>query len=207
MSDTGQGGPPLRGTVEDDPMAGWRSTTARPVGDGPRWSATWILHGDGEPSGRGAGTWLGVLLVVIGGVLLLEQLIPGLSLVSLALLGLGAIFAWLWLVRGVVGATVPALVLIGWALARLAVEVGPLTGDGWVPLFVGAGLLVAWAVGREQGARRQWALWLGGLLVLVGAVDATDLLPGVLDAEVLIGLAIIAVGLWFIFVRRRGATA
>ena len=102
--------------------------------------------------------WFGALLLALGIGLLVEQLVPELSFWSLVILALGGAFAVAWLLGRVVGATVPALVLIGWGLARIGSELGYLTGDGWALLFVGIALLLAWALGRVQHARRDWAL-------------------------------------------------
>jgi hypothetical protein len=146
--------------------------------------------------------WFGALLLVLGVGLLVEQLIPELTFGSLLILGLGAAFAVTWIAGRVVGATVPALVLIGWGLARVGSELGYLTGDGWSLLFVGIALIAAWAIGRVQRARRDWALVLGSILCLIGLADAADSLPLALDAAVVIPIAMICVGLWLIWRRR-----
>ena len=71
-----------------------------------------------------------------------------------------------------------------------------------IALILILALLVAWAIGRAQGARRDWALWLGLILGLIGLADAADTLPVALDAAVIIPLALILLGLWLIWRRR-----
>jgi hypothetical protein len=163
---------------------------------GAEWQAwTWTSRARPVP-------WFGALLLALGIGLLVEQLVPELSFWSLVILALGGAFAVAWLVGRVVGATVPALVLIGWGLARIGSELGYLSGDGWSLLFVGIALLLAWALGRVQHARRDWALVLGAILGLIGLADASDNLPFSFDAAIIIPIALIAAGFWLIW--RRG---
>lgn len=186
---------PVSGAVEEGPGSGWRS--------GERWAASgrgwqaWAWSSPSRPV-----PWFGAVLLVLGVGLLIEQLIPELTLGSLLILGLGIAFAVAWLAGRVVGATVPALVLLGWAIARIGGELGYLGGDGWELLFVGLGLLLAWGVGRVQGARREWALVLGAILAVIGLADAADSLPFAIDAALIIPVAMIAIGVWLIWRRR-----
>ena len=140
-------GPPLRHRRPADRAEegrAYRFWGAEPGGS--EWQAwTWTSRARPVP-------WFGALLLALGIGLLVEQLVPELSFWSLVILALGGAFAVAWLVGRVVGATVPALVLIGWGLARIGSELGYLTGDGWALLFVGIALLLAWAL-RARPAR------------------------------------------------------
>jgi hypothetical protein len=146
--------------------------------------------------------WFGALLLALGVGLLVETLVPELTFWSLVILGLGGAFAVAWLLGHVVGATVPALVLTAWGLARIGSELDYLNGEGWELLFVGIALLIAWAFGRVQHARRDWALVLGAIFALIGLADAADSLPFSFDAAIIIPIALIAAGAWLIW--RRG---
>jgi hypothetical protein len=141
----------------------------------------------------------GILLVLVGIGLLVELLVPELSFFSLVILALGIALGFAWLVRGVIGATVPSLVLVGWAAASLGGELDILPGDGWTALFVGVALLLAGVAGRIQHAPRDWAFWVGGLVTLIGLADASDVLPGSFDLAVLVPLAIIALGIFLVW--------
>jgi hypothetical protein len=189
------GPPPVSGPVEPGPSYRhdrWRGSGS----DGPEWQAwTWTSSARPVP-------WFGGLLLILGLGLLVEQLVPELTFGSLLILGLGGAFAIAWLVGRINGATVPALVLLGWGLARVGGELGYLTGDGWSLLFVGIGLLLAWALGRIQGARRDWALVLGAILAVIGLADAADSLPFTFDAAIVIPVLLIGAGIWLIW--RRG---
>jgi hypothetical protein len=167
---------------------------------GAQWQSwTWTARSRPLP-------WAGAIVLALGIGLLVEQLVPELSFWSLVILALGGVFAAVWLLRRVVGATVPALVLIAWGLAGIGSELGYLPGDGWTALFVGIALLIAWAIGRFQHARRDWALVLGAILGLIGIADASDSLPFSLDAAIVIPIALIGAGIWLIW-RRGLATA
>jgi hypothetical protein len=165
----------------------------------PEWRAwTWTSTGRRTPL-------LGILLVVVGIGLVLELFIPELSILSLAILAAGAAFGFAWLARGIVGATVPALVLCAWALARLGAELGLLAGEGWTLLFVGLAFLAGWGLGRVQEAPRQWALWVGGVLALIGLADASDALHLGFDLGIVVPLVLIGVGVYLIAGRRLDA--
>jgi hypothetical protein len=101
----------------------------------------------------------------------------------------------------------PALVLTAWGVASVGSELGFLTGDGWTTLLVGIAFLVGWALGRRQGARREWALVLGAILGVIGLADVMDTFAVDLDVVVLLPLAMIGVGIWLILRDRlpRGA--
>jgi hypothetical protein len=141
----------------------------------------------------------GILLVLVGIGLLIELAFPALSFFSLVILAIGIALAYAWLVRGVLGATVPALVLTAWAIASLGGDLDVLPGDGWTALFVGLALVVAGVAGRLQLARRDWAFWVGGILAVIGLSDASDVLPASFDLAVLIPLAIIGLGAYLVW--------
>lgn len=149
-------------------------------------------------SGSGPGVpWFAILLLVLGIGLLFQEL-TGLGFIPVVVLGLGIalLVAWLW--RGVVGATVPGLVLSAWGAANVLADLDVLTGDGWSTLFVGVAFLLGWVLGRYQAARRTWALWLGTILGLVGLSEVADLLPVEVDGAAVMAIVLIGVGLLLI---------
>lgn len=155
------------------------------------WSSDWSASGRRFP-------WFAILLLVLGVGLLIELLIPDLSFGSLLILAAGLAFGAAWLVGHVRAATMPALVLTAWGLARVGTDLGVLTGEGWTMLLVGIAFLAGWALGRSQGVRRQWALVLGAVFGLIGLADVSDALELELDAVVLVPLAMIGVGAYLI---------
>ena len=142
--------------------------------------------------------WLAILLLVLGLGLLIELLIPDLSFSSLIILAAGVAFGAAWLVGGIVGATVPTLVLLAWGLAGIGTDLGALSGDGWTTLSIGLALLIAWGLARFQGARREWALVVGAILGVIGLADVSDALGLDLSVAVVVPLAMIGIGVYLI---------
>lgn len=183
--DSGEG--TARGTVETE--RGWRSRQARAVGGQPE-SAAWPGLGGG---GRSF-SMLGLFLVLIGLGLVVRFVQPAISLTSLVLLALGVAFGAVWLLSGVKAAFIPAALLVALALSRLVVELGVLTSEGLTSLFLGVALVAIWAVGRWQRARRDWALWLGVILVLVGLAQISLSVAGFQDLGLVWPALIILIG-------------
>ncbi len=159
------------------------------VGGQREW-AGWGWFGGG---GRSF-SLLGVLLVLLGIGLLIRFVQPAISLTSLILLALGIASGAVWLLGGVRGAFVPAALLLSLALARLVVELGVVSGGGWTALFLGLGLAAIWAVGRWQRTKREWALWLGLILVLIGLAQLAVGAVGFQDLGLLWPALIIVIG-------------
>jgi hypothetical protein len=74
-----------------------------------------------------------------------------------------------------------------------------LTGDGWSTLFIGIAFLLGWVVGRVQQIRRQYALWIGLVLGIVGLADVSDSLPFDLGIAVVIPLVMIGLGAYLVW--------
>ena len=127
------------------------------------WSSGWSKTGRPFP-------WFAVLLLVLGIGLLIELLIPDLSFGSLIILAAGLAFGAAWLFGHVAAATMPALVLTAWGLAGIGTDLGILVGDGWTALLVGLAFLAGWGLGRLGRVRRDWALILGAILGIIGAL-------------------------------------
>jgi hypothetical protein len=142
--------------------------------------------------------WFAILLLVLGAGLLVELLIPDLSFASLIILAAGIAFGVAWLLGRIVGATMPALVLTAWGLAGIGADLGILTGDGWTTLAIGLAFLAGWGLAAFQGTRRQWALFLGSILGIIGLADVSDALPFDLGLVVVIPLAMIGIGVYLI---------
>ena len=172
------------------------SSRGRDAPDGPEWTAwSWT-------SGRRGGSWLGILLVLFGVGLLVQQVNPGISLSSLILLALGLAFAAAWIVGGRRSATVPALLLLALAAAQLLVDTGTLRGSGWTPLILGATLVLAWAIGLAQRVRREWALWIGLLFAAYGLASVWAQFPTLPNWAWIWPLLLILAGVLLLFRRR-----
>ena len=191
-----------------------------PRREGSDWSSRWRRDwGDSEDTGLPGPLpwpwapgrpfpWLGVVLVLLGVGLLIRQLAPSISVLGLVLLAVGLAFAAAWLLARNRWAIVPALLLLALAAARLLGDLGLLRGEGWTALLLGAALLAIWLLGRRPRGGRDWALWLGVILVLVGLTQVSDQLPGVPDLSPVWPVVLVAAGAVLIAAsaRRRSRT-
>lgn len=199
-------GPPPPGTSQQPPPAG-SSTSSPPPGQNPYDSSD---PPPGQPymrvyrwdSSRGSFPWFAILLLVLGIGLLIEILFPDLSFGSLFILAAGLAFGATWLLGRIVGATMPALVLTAWGLASVGRDFDILTGDGWNTLFIGLAFLIGWALARVQGVRREYALWIGAILGLIGLADTSDALPFDVSFAIVIPLVMIGLGVYLVWQSR-----
>jgi hypothetical protein len=169
--------------------------------DGPEW-AMWSWMG-GRRGGQHGVSWLGVLLVLLGVAILINQLNRAIDIGSMLLLALGVAFGAAWLIGGWRSATVPALVLTALGIVGLATGLGYVSGPGWTSLALGVALLLAWAVAPAQRTRRSWALWIGLILGIYGfARVSPSLLPGVPDLPWLWPVVLIGIGVLLLLRRR-----
>jgi hypothetical protein len=150
----------------------------------------------------GSFPWFAVLLLVLGMGLLIEILIPDLSFGSLLILAAGLAFGVAWLWGGLAGATMPALVLTAWGLANVGRDFDFLVGDGWNTLFIGIAFLIGWGLARVQHVRREYALWIGAILTIIGLADTSDTLPFDLSLAVVIPLVMIGLGFYLVWQSR-----
>jgi len=154
-------------------------------------------------SRAGSFPWFAVLLLVLGAGLLIEILIPDLSFGSLLILAAGVAFGAAWLWGKVVGATMPALVLTAWGLASVGRDFEVLTGDGWNTLFIGLAFLIGWGLGRVQHVRREYALWIGLILTVIGLADTSDTLPFDVSFAIVVPLVMIGMGVYLVWQSQR----
>jgi len=133
--------------------------------------------------------WIGLVLILFGGLLLVSELVPGFHVAGPALgvaAGLAFLIAWITN-RGRWG-LYPGIFILAISLPGFLIDLGVLQdAPGWTTLFLGIGLAVV-AVARWVGhGGIGWQAVLGGLLILGGGDDvARTLAPGVpsLDAVV-----------------------
>ena len=96
----------------------------------------------------------------------------------------------------------PALVMTAWGLAGMGRDFDILVGDGWNTLFIGIAFLLGWGLARYQGTRREYALWIGAILGLIGLADVADTLPFHVGLAVVIPLAMIGIGVYMVWKSR-----
>jgi hypothetical protein len=143
--------------------------------------------------------WIGLVLVLFGGLLLLGEFVPGFHVAGPALgvaAGLAFLIAWVSN-RGRWG-LYPGIFVLAISLPGFLIDLGVLReAPGWTTLFLGIGLLLV-AVARWFGHDGVgWQALVGGLLALGGGDDvARTLAPDVprLDS-IVFPVLILAVGL------------
>ncbi len=143
----------------------------------------------GEPAGRvyawdwqpGEGRrrglpWIGIFLLVFGGLLLVEQLVPGArSLGSLVVLAVGIAFLIKWAMDRGTGSLYAGAIITALAAPGLLNAIG-IQANGLGTFCLGVAFLAIAAVRYASGGGWGWQLWFGGLLALVGGVSVTT--PG-----------------------------
>ncbi len=139
--------------------------------------------------------WIGIFLLIFGGLLLLQQLYPeARSLGSLFVLAIGLAFLVKWAVsRGTgslyAGAIITALAVPG-VLGRAGLDV-----DGLGTFSFGVAFLAIAAVRAASGGGLGWQAWFGGLLALLGGVNMVTPQVGGL----IVPVALVAIGVLLVF--------
>ena len=167
----------------------------RDPGEGSSYSKvyTWVW---GPDQARRPGLpWIGIFLLVFGGLLLLRQLFPeARSLGSLITLAVGIAFLIKWAVdRGTgslyAGALITALAVPG-VLNDAGVDV-----DGLGTFCFGVAFLFIAAVRAASGGGFGWQAWFGGLLVLLGGVNMLS--PDI--GGLIVPVTLVAIGAVLVF--------
>ena len=135
--------------------------------------------------------WIGIFLLVFGGLLLLQQLYPeARSAGSLLVLAVGLAFLVKWAIdRGTAslyaGAIITALAAPG-VLNAAGIDL-----DGLGTFCFGVAFLFIALVRAATGGGWGWQLWFGGLLALLGGVNMTSAAAGGL----IVPVALIVLGI------------
>lgn len=129
----------------------------------------------GEGRRRGL-PWIGIFLLVFGGLLLVEQLVPGArSLGSLVVLAVGIAFLIKWAIDRGTGSLYAGAIITALAAPGLLNAIG-VQANGLGTFCLGVAFLAIAAVRYASRGGWGWQLWFGGLLALVGGVNVTT--PG-----------------------------
>jgi len=163
--------PVLRGEVEEPGSGSGRGSAFRFE------SRTWTW---GDEDVRRGLPWIGVFLVVFGGILLLGQAYPQAHILGSALttaFGVALLVSW---ATGRGWGLYPGLLITAYSLPGLLIDVGAIpAGSGYGTFLFGVGLLAV--AGMRWAARRQWGwqLVVGAILAFAGGSDiASRLWPG-----------------------------
>jgi len=186
---TDEPGPVLHGEVQEPDADRRGSMSFRTAGR--EW--TW-----GDEDVRRGLPWIGVFLVVFGGILLVGATFPDAHILGSALttaLGVALLVSW---ASGRGWGLYPGLLITAFSLPGLLVDLGLLPpGGGYGTFLFGAGLLgvavMRWTARRTWG----WQLVVGGILFVAGGAEvAARLWPGFpMTGDLLGPLILVALGL------------
>jgi hypothetical protein len=118
--------------------------------------------------------WIGIFLLVFGGLLLLQALYPELQAAgSLFFVAVGVVFLISWLVRRGTGSLYTGAIITALALPPALSSMGVISGPGWGTLSLGVAFLFIAAVRAAGGGGWGWQAWVGGILAIVGGTQIT----------------------------------
>jgi hypothetical protein len=148
----------------------------------------WSWSSDSEP--RPGIPWIGLFLVVFGGLLLLERLLPGFHLAGATFfLALGVVLLARWaLDRRAIGSLYAGAIVSALAAPGVLEGLEVVSGPGLGTLSLGVAFLVIAAVRAASGAGVGWQAWIGIILAVVGGSQLADprvgnlILPGLIVA-------------------------
>jgi hypothetical protein len=145
----------------------------RASGDGDVRVDSWEW-GTGRPGdqGRRPGLpWIGVFLLVLGGLLLIQTVFPQSQAIgSVLFLAVGLAFLIRWAVTRGTGSLYAGAIITALAVPGALTNAG-LSRDGLGTFCLGIAFLFIALVRARSGGGVGWQAWFGGLLALIGGVN------------------------------------
>ena len=142
--------------------------------------------------------WIGIFLLVFGGLLLIQQVYPqSQPLGSVVVLAIGIAFLIKWAIDRGTGSLYAGAIITALAVPGLLNAAG-IEADGLSTFSFGVAFLFIAAVRAFSGGGIGWQLWFGGFLTLLGAVN----IAGASFGGYIVPIVLVALGLLLIL---RGA--
>lgn len=139
--------------------------------------------------------WIGVFLLVFGGLLLIQQLYPqSQSLGSLLVLAVGLAFLIRWATTRGTGSLYAGAIITALAIPPALTNAG-LSREGLGTVCLGVAFLFIALVRLMGGGGLGWQAWFGGLLTVIGAVNLIQPQVGGL----IVPVALVVVGVILVF--------
>lgn len=157
---------------------------------------SWEWTDIGGPRGRSRVPWFGIFLVVFGGLLLLQQVLPTFKAAgSILFLAVGVAFLVSWAVNRGMGSLYLGSIITALAAPGILEATGVISGPGVGTLSLGVAFLLIALVRAASGAGWGWQAVLGVILVAIGGSSLA--VPGISDLVwpvllVVIGLIVLA---------------
>jgi hypothetical protein len=139
--------------------------------------------------------WVGVFLLVFGGLLLLERFVPQFRLAGSAfLLAVGIVFLIRWAVERGSASLYAGSIITGLALPGVLEGSGVVGGPGLGTLCLGLAFLFIASVRYSTGGGLGWQAWFGAILAGIGGTQvAVPQLGGLLVPAILVVLGLVLV--------------
>jgi hypothetical protein len=159
-------------------------------GDIRVYSWEWGTGRPGDQGRRPGLPWIGVFLLVFGGLLVIQQLYPqSQALGSMLMLAIGLAFLIRWAVTRGTGSLYAGAIITALAVPSALGNAG-LSRDGLGTFCLGIAFLFIALVRAISGGGVGWQAWFGGLLALIGGVNLVQ--PDI--GGLILPLAIVTVG-------------
>ncbi len=130
--------------------------------------------------------WIGISLLVFGGLLLVQQIYPEFESVGSAfVLAIGLAFLVKWVISRGTGSLYAGAIITALAAPGVLNAAG-IEADGLGTFSLGVAFLCIAGVRAASGGGWGWQLWFGGLLALLGGVSITSPTAGSLIVPVLL---------------------
>ena len=134
--------------------------------------------------------WIGIFLLVFGGLLVIQQLSPeARSLGSLFMLAVGIAFLIRWAITRGTGSLYAGAIITALAVPGALTNAG-LAREGLGTLSLGIAFLFIALIRLTSGGGIGWQAWFGGLLAVIGGVNLVQPQVGGL----IVPLALVALG-------------
>jgi hypothetical protein len=134
--------------------------------------------------------WLGIFLLVFGGLLLLQQVYPqAQSIGSLLMLAIGLAFLIRWAISRGTGSLYAGAIITAIAVPNALDDAG-LSREGLGTLCLGIAFLFIALVRLTGGGGIGWQAWIGGLLLVLGVVNLVQ--PAI--GGLIVPVALVAIG-------------
>ena len=139
--------------------------------------------------------WIGIFLLVFGGLLVLQQLYPqAQSVGSVLVLAIGLAFLIRWAMTRGTGSLYAGAIITALAVPGALTNAG-LGREGLGTLALGVAFLFIAAVRAMSGGGVGWQAWFGGLLAVIGGVSVIQPQVGGL----LVPVALVVLGVLLVF--------